>query len=251
MGLFGRNKKEDAAKEAAKPAARAEPDFFSPFWSDWPPKAEPTPPPHAPVVEPHAAVVEPEEPVVHDRVTPVVDAVPVVPPRAPSQKSENPPTVSGPAVVVQRVHAISDVPPPVRTTPKATPSSKMRAAVDRRDWPVARAIAEEILANDPTDLDAYVCVETSAQRMRELNELRLGARDRVLRQSLPDDWLPDMELDPQVAFLLSRVDGASTIEEILEISGIPKDDAVRILVDLLEDGVIEASAPRRSSGPPR
>jgi hypothetical protein len=186
----------------------------------------------------------------------VVDEVPVVPPRTHAPKpagSANPPTVSGPAVVVQRVHAISDVPPPVRTAPAATPSSKMRAAVDRRDWPVARAIAEEILARDPTDLDAYVCVETCAQRMRELNELRLGARDRVLRQSMPDDWLPDMELDPQVAFLLSRVDGASTIEEILEIAGIPKDDAVRILVELLEDRVIEAVVPeqRHSSRPPR
>jgi hypothetical protein len=243
MGLFGRNKKGDAAKEPAKPAARAEPDFFSPFWSDWPPRAEtPAPPPVVDRITP-----------VDDRVTPVVDEVPVVPPRTQPPKPANPPTVSGPAVVVQRVHAISDVPPPVRAIPVETPSSKMRAAVDRRDWPVARAIAEEILAKDPTDLDAYVCIETSAQRMRELNELRLGARDRVLRQSLPDDWLPDMELDPQVAFLLSRVDGSSTIEEILEISGIPKDDAVRILLELLEDRVIEAISPeqRHSSRPPR
>jgi hypothetical protein len=255
MGLFGRgNKKPDAAKAPA-PAPRAEPDFFSPLWTDWPPEpTEAAPVAEPPVVE--SELVAEASPVVEtpagERITiPAPEIATEMMPRA--RPTTNPPPVPGPAVVVQRVRAISDVPPPVSPAPRVTPSTRMRAALERRDWPEARALAEAILADDPTDLDAHVCVEACAQRMRELNALRLGARDRLLRQSLPDDWLSDMELDPQVAFVLSRIDGASTIEDILEICGVPRDDAVRILVDLLEDGVIEALPPPRrpSSSPPR
>ncbi|MGZ6090006.1 MAG: hypothetical protein ACXWUE_41480 [Polyangiales bacterium] len=246
MALFGRGKKK--ANEPEKPAPRAQPDFFSPLWQSWPPAEAVEPPPPPPPAEP--------EPIPAEAIpaVPILAEVVVEPPSwPPPVQHPNPPTVEGPPVVVQRVRQLSELPPPAPPKPRETPSGKMRAAIERRDWPAAREIAQTILAADPTDLDAYVCVETCTQRMRELAELRLGARDRVLRQSLPDDWLSNMELDPKVAYLLSRVDGASTIEEILEIAGLPKDDAVRVLADLLEDGVLEAVAPpmRPSSRPPR
>jgi hypothetical protein len=38
--------------------------------------------------------------------------------------------------------------------------------------------------------------------------------------------------------LLSRVDGLSTIEEVLDVCGMPRLEALKTLVDLLERGAI-------------
>jgi hypothetical protein len=205
------------------------------LWSNWPP---PEPVHHAPP--------PPEPPVTNE-----VEAEPV---GAQSEivvepVRENPPTVpSSPPVAAQRIVNISEPPPP-----EPALEARMRLAMASGDFAAARAFAERILADDPTDLDAHACLETCNQRLQAQYELRLGARDRVLCQSLPTDWLSDMELDPQVAFLLSRIDGSSTIEEILDVCGMRREDATRALVELLEEGVVEALPlpPRASSRPPR
>ena len=46
-------------------------------------------------------------------------------------------------------------------------------------------------------------------------------------------------LDHRTGFLLSRIDGMLTYEDILDVSGMPRLDAAQVLVDLLERGYIE------------
>jgi len=48
----------------------------------------------------------------------------------------------------------------------------------------------------------------------------------------------ELSLGPQVAFVLSCVDGASSVEDVLDISGLARLETLRILYDLLQDGVI-------------
>lgn len=128
----------------------------------------------------------------------------------------------------------------------------MRLSMERGDWISARAIADKVLAYDPTDLDAHACVETCNARMRESFEVRLGDRSRILRVAVPDAWLAEMALDPRVAFVLSRVDGISSIDAILDVSNMPEQECMQLLVELMDEGVLEARAPLpRTSRPPR
>jgi hypothetical protein len=46
------------------------------------------------------------------------------------------------------------------------------------------------------------------------------------------------EIDHVAGFLLSRVDGMSTFEQILDVSGMPAERATRVLEDLWRQGVI-------------
>ena len=48
-------------------------------------------------------------------------------------------------------------------------------------------------------------------------------------------WLA---LDHRAGFLLSLVDGMSTVDEILDISGMTRLDALRIILDLTERNVV-------------
>jgi hypothetical protein len=247
MGLFGRGKKgnrDEPPRTGGDVRARPGGDFLSPLWSEWPPEAE---------AEPKPVVTPPPPPVVVTPPPPPVVVTPAPPPARPAlaPKSTNPPPVPGPAVVVHAIRAISEPPVPARSG--RTRSQEMRAAVERLDWNGARKIAEEILARDPTDLDAYVCIENCNHQLRVRAEIRLGERTRLLRQAVPDEWLADMDLDPRVAYMLSRIDGSSTIDEVIDLSGMAPSEAILALADLLEEGVLEAVTPSRrpSSQPPR
>jgi hypothetical protein len=117
----------------------------------------------------------------------------------------------------------------------------LRLAVETGDWESALALAQSILARDPADHEARAYVDRSRAELLSHYEARLGARDRVLRVTVPDDWLAQMAIDPRAAFLLSRIDGRSSIEEVLDMaSSLPALDAMAILVDMMDDGVVEA-----------
>lgn len=65
------------------------------------------------------------------------------------------------------------------------------------------------------------------------------ARAALTPQSVPYALVESAEgLDPFVGFLFSLVDGKATVAEIIEASGMPQDDVVKIVVDLVGKGVI-------------
>jgi hypothetical protein len=70
---------------------------------------------------------------------------------------------------------------------------------------------------------------------------RLGSLNKVARVALPSDQIRWLSLDHRAGFLLSLVDGHSSVEEILDISGMPRLDALRILYGLLDQRVIAIS----------
>lgn len=132
-----------------------------------------------------------------------------------------------------------------------SPGSSMRVAMQTGDWEAALAIAQALLAASPGNADARAVAERSQQQLTGIYTRRLGARDRVLRVTVPDTWLAQLAIDPRAAFLLSRIDGTCTIEEVIDMSCMPELDAMGLLVDMLEEGVIEASVRLPSIRPPR
>ena len=45
-------------------------------------------------------------------------------------------------------------------------------------------------------------------------------------------------LDHRAGFLLSRVDGHSSIEALLDVGGMSRGDALRIFADLVDQGIL-------------
>ena len=67
---------------------------------------------------------------------------------------------------------------------------------------------------------------------------RLGPLDQVAVVAVPAEQLRWLTLDHRSGFLLSHVDGVSSLEEILDISGMPHLEAMRIICDLIQQKVI-------------
>jgi hypothetical protein len=102
----------------------------------------------------------------------------------------------------------------------------------------ALRFAELILGREPDNQQAMRCAENCRRRLLGLYSSKIGRLDAVPVPALSDTELRWLGLDHRSGFLLSRVDGTSTVEEVLDVCGMPRLEALKTLVDLLERGAI-------------
>jgi len=116
------------------------------------------------------------------------------------------------------------------------PTMKDRYAMG--DFSGALEIAESLLAADPSDLEAQRYATSCRDVLTQMFLSRLGGLDQIINVVLSPEELRWLNLDHRAGFLLSLVDGVSTIEELLDISGMSRLDALRILATLREQRAI-------------
>jgi hypothetical protein len=131
-------------------------------------------------------------------------------------------------------------PPPASSNPVAD----MRDRFAVGDFSGALVVAEGILEGDPSQPEAARYAENCRERLRTMYAARLGSLAQVPRVILPPDQVRWLSLDHRAGFVLSCVDGYSTIDEILDVSGMPALDALRILFELLQQHVIAVGLAR-------
>jgi hypothetical protein len=98
--------------------------------------------------------------------------------------------------------------------------------------------AELILGRVPDHEQAARCAANCRNRLIQLYSSKIGRLDRVVVQAMVDSQLRWLGLDHRSGFLLSRVDGVCTLEELLDVCGMPRLEALKTLADLLERGAI-------------
>ena len=115
-----------------------------------------------------------------------------------------------------------------------------REALDQGDTESAVRRAEEALdlAENNDDALARRSIESAETLLSRVFEQRLG----VLSQTVEVNTSRSLgaRLSPQQAFLLSRLEGGITFEEALDLTPMPRQQALRQLVHLLRSGLIEA-----------
>jgi hypothetical protein len=106
------------------------------------------------------------------------------------------------------------------------------------DFTGALRAAELVLGADPPHVQARRYAEASQSRLEVLHVSRLGGLDKVPRLSVAEADIRWLGLDHRAAFLLSRIDGSNSFEELLDLSAMPRLEALKTLVELLDSGVI-------------
>ena len=141
-------------------------------------------------------------------------------------------------------------PPPPRPSASQrvlTPPSTRREMIDRYelgDFTGALSLAETLLEIDRTDSEARRIADTSRTKLRAIYVGRLGALDQVPVMMIPHAELRWLALDHRAGFVLSLVDGTSSIEEIIDVSTMPQLEVLRTLYNLLSQNVISLRRPR-------
>lgn len=130
------------------------------------------------------------------------------------------------------------------TPPSNDPMVEMRDRYAVGDFTGALAMAEKLLEEAPANAEANRYMVSCRDILTQMYSARLGSTAQVPKVVLAGDQIRWLTLDHRSGFLLSCIDGVSSIEEILDVSGMQPLDALRILCELMQQGVIEMK-PRR------
>lgn len=106
------------------------------------------------------------------------------------------------------------------------------------DFSGALRSAELILGQDAGDTEAAQVAATARDRLVHFHLARLGGLEQVLGLKVAGAEVRWLGLDHRAGFLLSLVDGTTTVEEIIDLTGMPRHESLRLLAELLDGGAI-------------
>lgn len=115
----------------------------------------------------------------------------------------------------------------------------VRDRFDVGDFSGALVLAEGIIEQDPENADVLLLADHCRDTLQQMYVSRLGGMRRVPQVALGQEQLRWLALDHRSGFLLSLVDGRSTFEQLLDISGMPSLEALRMMTQLLSQNVIK------------
>jgi hypothetical protein len=164
------------------------------------------------------------------------------PPRRQLRPTRNQRVVRGPSEEppARHGHALDlvDRSVPPLAAPLVDLASEMTDRYDLGDFSGALVAAEMVLARDPEDASARQYAAACRERLEQFYVARIGSLTRVPIVSVRDVDLRWLGLDHRAGFLLSRIDGQASLEEVLDVSGMPRLEALRTLVELCDAGAL-------------
>lgn len=114
----------------------------------------------------------------------------------------------------------------------------LRGKVAMGDFTGALTVAEAIVASDPNNNEAVRCAAHCHGVLVQMYSARLGDLSQIVTVQVQPDQIRWLSLDHRAGFLLSLIDERSNIEQLLDISGMSRLDALRILHGLFEQHII-------------
>jgi hypothetical protein len=116
---------------------------------------------------------------------------------------------------------------------------EMRGHFDIGDYSGALEIADNLLEEDAEDEEALEFRKSCRDTLVQMYESRIGSFEKVPAMAIGPDEIIWRNLNPATGFVISRIDGMLTFEDIIDISGLPRFETCRILGQLLIDGIIK------------
>jgi hypothetical protein len=118
------------------------------------------------------------------------------------------------------------------------PQKEMQERFALGDYSGALVMAESLLEENPTHVEAREYAESCRAVLQQMYAAKIGPLDRVPVVEVPREQLRWLSIDHRAGFVLSLVDGVSSLEMILDVSGMPSLDALRILYELVQQRII-------------
>lgn len=115
---------------------------------------------------------------------------------------------------------------------------------ERGDYFGAALRAEALLEQQPDHEAAQRYLSSAHDALAQMYMGRLGSGEQVLRVAMRPDEIQGLSLDHRSGFLISLIDGVATLDEVLDMSGMPQLDALRLLYEMREQGVVVVDSMR-------
>jgi hypothetical protein len=129
-------------------------------------------------------------------------------------------------------------PAPARVSAR-DPAQDMRDRFAMGDFSGSLELAERLLAANPGHVEAASMAKRCREVLFDMYASRLGDMTRSPRVVMTTEQIRWLSLDHRAGFLLSLVDGLSSVDDLLDVCGMPRLDAMRLLCSLLDQRVFE------------
>ncbi len=117
-------------------------------------------------------------------------------------------------------------------------AGQMRDRLAVGDFSGSLQLAELILGADSRHDEAKRIAARAKEHLVQFHLARLGGLSAVLGVRVAGADVRWLGLDHRAGFLLSLVDGTTTVEEIVDVSSMPRHEALRLLAELLEASAV-------------
>ena len=118
------------------------------------------------------------------------------------------------------------------------PTVDIETAFARGDFAKAHALAETVLGFDPENDDVVRLRDRAGDRLRALYRQTLGEPTRAPRLLVTPAEIVKLALDAKSGFVMSHVDGHTTMEEIVDLMPFSELETLAILAALLEGRIL-------------
>lgn len=169
----------------------------------------------------------------YDAALPTQLAPPPLESRPPAYGGEIPPGLRHSEATAPKLPAVS-VPPAL----DGSALHEVRGRFALGDYSGALVIAESILDSNPSNEEAKRYAAQCRDALADLYLSRLGGLTRVPQLAVPPDQLHWLSLDHRAGFLLSLIDGMSTVEDVLDMSGMSSLEVLRTIFELVQQDVV-------------
>jgi len=132
-------------------------------------------------------------------------------------------------------------PPRISTPPGSSPVRDMNDRFAMGDFSGALEKARLILEEDPLDREARSMAAKCEDVLLDMYSSRIAGMQRTVRTVMGSDQIRWLSLDHRAGFLLSLIDGHSSVDDLLDLCGMPRLEALRLICSLVDQRVIELS----------
>lgn len=115
-----------------------------------------------------------------------------------------------------------------------------RRMFERGDLNGALDICQKIISRQDGNAEAELLRATIEADLDRHNMQKLGSLTRVPRLAIAPSALAGLDLDHRAGFLLSQIDGFCSYEDLLDVASMPRQEALKLFVMLIEQGAIVA-----------
>lgn len=163
----------------------------------------------------------------------------------PDPTSGRPDSGHGALDFVDAIPRATSIPPERTSTTTDTPvphdrlsAASLSELYALSDFSGALELAERRLEQNPNDTEAQRYVQDCRRVLVKMQLSRLGSLQQIVELAVDSTELQWLTIDHRAGFLLSLIDGLSTLEDLLDICGMPRLQALQIFADLADQKVV-------------
>jgi hypothetical protein len=123
------------------------------------------------------------------------------------------------------------------------PVSEMEELFALGNFSEALRVAELVLGRLPEHEQAQRCAQKSRERLEQFYCSKIGSLTQVPAVALQSSDLRWLGLDHRAGFVLSRIDGRLSLDDLLEICSMPRLEVLKTINELLNCGAITLRTP--------